>query len=628
MHPGPSEAEIIGESALRYAVPDQSSSSPAPVLAGSYRERLLNYLVARMRSSLELQTILDTAVQELCSVLGADRTVIYRFDKGWRGQVISEALSENTTSVLGRIGSDNCFPQEYAWRYRNGRVRAIADIQDAGLDPCHVDFLNQHHIRANVVVPIFQGSALWGLLVAHQCHVRQWSTDETELLSAVAEHLSVAIRQAYLLKQVRRQAEREQLLLDITQQLRSTLDLETILSTATVRSRTALRVDRVVAYRLKASGGTCCSESVGVGYPSLLHQSYGPECVPEAYLEFYWSGRVKAISDLAAVDLSPCHMQMLDIGQIRAFLVVPVLSGGKLWGLLAAHQCDGPRDWQEEDITLLKTVGEQVGIALEHAELLSQSLGHQVLLEEQNAELQKARLAAEESSRLKSEFLTTISHELRTPLNGIIGTMELVRSECEDNPDQWDLLTMGLSSADELLRLVSNILDMSKIESGPIGITYERVDLERLVKEVVALFEIQARQKSIKLIVDVPSILSVHADEQRLHQVLTNVIGNAIKFTHTGHVIVRAMPCAQTRHLNLEIQDTGIGIAPEHHSQLFQPFVQVDGSSKRRYGGTGLGLAISKELIEQMGGQIQLSSLGEGQGTCVSIVLPEAAARG
>lgn len=368
-HPGLSEAEIIGESALRYAVLDQSSSSPAPVLVGSYRERLLNYLVARMRSSLELQTILDTAVQELCSVLGADRTVIYRFDKGGRGQVVSESLPESTTSVLGRVGSDNCFPQDYAWRYRNGRVRAIADVQ--------------------------------------------------------------------------------------------------------------------------------------------------------------------------------------------------------------------------------------------------------------NAELQKARWAAEESSRLKSAFLATISHELRTPLNGIIGTMELVRSECEGNPDQWDLLTMGLSSADELLRLVSNILDMSKIESGPIVLTCEQVHLERVVKEVAALFENQARQKCIELIVDVPSMLRVHADEQRLRQVLTNVIGNAVKFTHTGYVTMRAMPYVQTKYLNLEIQDTGIGIAPEHQSHLFKSFVQVDGSSKRRYGGSGLGLAISRELIEQMGGQIRLSSSGASTGTCVSIVLPE-----
>lgn len=229
----------------------------------------------------------------------------------------------------------------------------------------------------------------------------------------------------------------------------------------------------------------------------------------------------------------------------------------------------------------------------------------------------------EESSRLKSAFLATISHELRTPLNGIIGTMELVRSECEGNPDQWDLLTMGLSSADELLRLVSNILDMSKIESGPIVLTCEQVHLERVVKEVAALFENQARQKCIELIVDVPSMLRVHADEQRLRQVLTNVIGNAVKFTHTGYVTMRAMPYVQTKYLNLEIQDTGIGIAPEHQSHLFKSFVQADGSSKRGYGGSGLGLAISRELIEQMGGQIRLSSSGASTGTCVSIVLPE-----
>lgn len=624
-HPDPSEKEIIGEIASRCSPSEQSPSILVPFIAGLYREQLLNPLVARMRSSLELETILSTAVQELRSVLGADRTVIYRFDKGWSGQVVNEALSEHTTSVMGRVGSDNCFPQEYAWHYRNGRVRAIADVQNAGLDLCHVEFLNQHHIRANVVVPIFQGTALWGLLVAHQRHIRQWSTRETELLSAVAEHLSVAIRQAYLLKQVRRQAEREQLLLDITQQLHSTLDLETILSTATVRSRAALQVDRVVAYRLTTSGGTCCSESVGAEYPSLLYQSYGHDCVPQEYLELYGMGRVKTINDVAAVDLSPCYLQMLDLSKIRAFLVVPVLSGSKLWGLLAAHQCGRPHDWQEDDIALLKTIGHQVGIALAHSELLSQALAHRVLLEAQNTELQKARSAAEESSRLKSEFLGNISHELRTPLNGIIGTIGLALSECEGNTEHRELLSTGLQSADELLKLVNNILDMSKIERGQIAVHYQPVQLEQLVKKVVALCEVQARQKSIQLIVDVSSVLSVQADITRLQQVLINVIGNAVKFTHSGHVIVRAMPCSLLDHWNLEVQDTGIGVNPEYQSRLFKPFTQVDGSSTRHYGGAGLGLAISKELVEQMGGQLRLSSPGEGKGTCVSIVLPAAA---
>lgn len=296
---------------------NQNFSSLHTCLEQSVRyEKLLNQLVKRVRSSLELQTILDITVQEVRTVLDADRTVIYRFGSGWSGEVVSESLSPGSTSVFGNSGADSCFPQQYAERYQNGRIRTVDDVHSEGLDACHVQFLDSLQVRANAVAPIFQGEQLWGLLVTHQGQVRHWQSEEVELLRWTAEHLSTAIQQAHLLERVQRQAAREALLYDITQQVHATLDLQVILDTATTRLREALEADRVVAFEITETGGICRNESVRTGYPSMLNLVYGSDCLPEEYVSLYMHGRVFACSDINEARLTPCHRQMLV--QIRA----------------------------------------------------------------------------------------------------------------------------------------------------------------------------------------------------------------------------------------------------------------------------------------------------------------------
>lgn len=166
------------------------------------QEELLNHICQQIRQSLNLEDILQTTVQELRQVFEADRVLVYQFGQAWQGRVVVEAVNEPWTSTLGDLGADNCFPEKFAALYSDGRVRVIEDITAAGLDSCHVQYLQQLQVRANLIVPIVIQDDLWGLLIAHQCsQPRQWKDSEVDLLKSLAGHLGVAIRQAELYEQ-------------------------------------------------------------------------------------------------------------------------------------------------------------------------------------------------------------------------------------------------------------------------------------------------------------------------------------------------------------------------------------------------------------------------------------------
>ena len=238
-------------------------------------------------------------------------------------------------------------------------------------------------------------------------------------------------------------------------------------------------------------------------------------------------------------------------------------------------------------------------------------------LEAKNTELVAAREAALDALRIKSEFMTNMSHEIRTPLNAIIGFTELVL-ESELTPDQTELVRTVSESGNILLGIVNDILDFSKLDEGKV--VFERIDFELagMLESTIELFGKEAHRKGIELMleygIEVSTIIS--GDPLRLRQVLNNLLGNALKFTHTGEVILRVAASAQTADevcFRFEVRDTGIGIPHEVQAGLFAPFSQADASTTRKYGGTGLGLTISKKLAEGMHGKIEIESdLGKG----------------
>jgi PAS domain S-box-containing protein len=256
-------------------------------------------------------------------------------------------------------------------------------------------------------------------------------------------------------------------------------------------------------------------------------------------------------------------------------------------------------------------------------DLVRQLQQQELVLVRLNRSLELANLDLARANRLKDEFLANTSHELRTPLSAILGFLRIIIDKMCDNPaEEQEFLQSAYDSARNLLNLINELLDTARIEAGKVDLNLEEVDISRVFGEVKKMSRVQAAQKKLRLTFRHPRTLLVRADEGKLQQVLLNLVANAIKFTQEGEIKITARPLRAKGHVRFEVRDSGIGIPKEIQRDLFQKFVQGNGSTTRQYGGSGLGLAICKNLVEFMGGQIWLSSPGPGQGTTVSFTLP------
>lgn len=624
---------------------------------------LLLEVTKEIRQSLETQTIFETSVQRVLELIKANRVAIFKLDSATNyttGCFVAEKVVPPFTSALAANVRDDCFGHNYANKYQQGQVFAVADIYAENLSDCHVRILERFQVRANLVVPLLQGEKLWGLLCIHQCSgPRAWQPYETQFIQEVADHLSEALRQAErleetqqrsqelqtALKYVDTQRKREILIANhdrnvaqIINQIRQSLDIKDIFIATTEKVRASLECDRVVVYHfLPDWSGEFMFESSDTSFPPLVTANSTTNW-EDTYLQETQGGHYRhqattVVADIYEQGYTDCHLAMLERFHIRAFMVVPVFVGEKLWGLLATYQHTQIRHWQDLELKLLKKVGAQLGVALQQANLLK--------------DLREAKNAAETANQAKSVFLANMSHELRTPLNAILGFSQLLSRDQNLTLEQKQTLRTINSSGAHLLNLINDVLEMSKIEAGKVDLNQGQFDLRALLESLFEMFSLKAEARQLRLDFELPPDLPQYivSDASRLRQVLINVLGNAIKFTEVGSVTlaISTLPLQSVSEqlsdisseneaitleptlendtlLQITVTDTGVGIADDELPNLFNLFTQAC-AGRQSFEGTGLGLAISRQFVQLMQGDIHLSSK-EGQGTKVQIQIP------
>jgi signal transduction histidine kinase len=246
-------------------------------------------------------------------------------------------------------------------------------------------------------------------------------------------------------------------------------------------------------------------------------------------------------------------------------------------------------------------------------------------LRDLNRRLERANFELAELSHVKTEFLATTSHELRTPLNSILGFTRLILDGlCDSRDEERELLRDVYSSAEHLLSIVNDLLDVARIEAGKLRLAPDTVDMKAVIQEAKAVVAVQASAKHLTLIdeTESSSLPPVTADRARTKQIFINLLSNSVKFTDKGWITLRARSFPERGFIELEVQDTGVGIAPSKQQHLFEKFRQLDSTFTRQQGGSGLGLSICRSLVEMMGGRIKLWSAGVGCGTTVTFSLP------
>ncbi|WP_375510238.1 GAF domain-containing protein [uncultured Nostoc sp.] len=414
---------------------------------------------------------------------------------------------------------------------------------------------------------------------------------------------------------------RSQLFAEITLKIRESLQIDEILKTTVTEVQKLLQADRVLIFQLQADGsGTVVQEAVLPGWPVILGKNIFDPCFKEEYLERYRQGRISAMKDIQAADLQPCHREFLQQFAVRANLVVPILVRDSIWGLLLAHQCAAPRQWNNFETELLQQLGNQIGIALSQAQLLEKESQQSQELARSNAELE--------------QFAYVASHDLQEPLRMVTSYLQLLerryKSQLDANADQF--ITYAVDGARRMQTLINDLLNYSRVSSR--GQPFMQVDCNVVLAGAIANLQLAIAES--KAVVTHETLPQVMADATQLTQVFQNLIANAIKFCQNQQPRIHIGVAKGDINLDGEslnvipsadewlfwVRDNAIGLESQYAERIFIIFQRLHGRGK--YPGTGIGLAICKKIIERHGGRIWVESK-PGQGSTFYFTIPDIA---
>ncbi|WP_017653340.1 ATP-binding protein [Fortiea contorta] len=569
-------------------ISQRQESMQAELRQQQQRVELFSEVTLKIRQSLQLKEILHTTVTEVQRILQADRVLIYHVLPDGTGKTISESVLPNYPALMEREFPQEVFPEDYQQLYAQGRVRAIADVHDpvAGLADCLVEFVEQFAIKAKLIVPIVQTlnahqNQLWGLLIAHQCDSdRRWVDFEVELMQQLADQISIALSQAQLLEHL------EEVVAARTAELQEEINVRMQAEAALRQSEEQLRlitnalpvliayVDEQQQYRFNNQAyQEWLGQSPKEIYGSHLRQVWGEDCYRrmQAYVKTALSGQaVTYENDIVLKDGSGCSVDVTYIPHLAEHKTVK--------GFFALTS----------DISDRKAI-----------------------------------------ERMKDEFISVISHELRTPLTSLHSALKILATGRLGNLSAEGQQMLGIAddSTQRLVRLVNNVLDLQRIESGKVIMDCQACNAANLMIQAAEAMQAMAQQHEVTLVKQ-PQDIFVWADADYILQALTNLLSNAIKFSSPSSTVwLTVAPEENPAHLTTEVvfrvRDEGQGIPADQLERIFERFQQVDSSDSRKKGGTGLGLTICRKIIEQHNGRIWVESY-PGCGSTFAFTLPMA----
>jgi signal transduction histidine kinase len=570
------------------------------------------------RSTFELQPVLETLVENATKLCDAAHGLIYRFD----GEVFhvgafygaSAQLRQFWESQERRPGRGSCVA-------RVGLEHRTVQIPDVLADAEYEesDFQKISGFRTMLGVPMLRERELVGAIVLWRTEVRKFTDRQIDLVTTFADQAVIAIENVRLLRELQsrtselaRSVEELRALGEVGQAVNSTLDLETVLNTIVTRAvqlsnakagviyeydEGAQRFDRISgAYGLDEDLRAVLSAAplhLGEGAAGQAAAQRAPVQVADVLAEgTYDVTRVRTIFEQRGY---------------RSLLAVPLLFERQIVGVLVVWGNE-PGRFEPDIVDLLQTLATQSVLAIQNARLFRE-------IADKSRQLEVA-------SQHKSEFLASMSHELRTPLNAILGFNEMILGQIygEVPPGLQEPLADIQSSGKHLLRLINNVLDLSKIEAGRMELALADYSVQDTVGSVRVSLRSLAEDKGLDFVATVPDEIPLaYGDGGRIVQCLTNLAGNALKFTHEGRVEIAAE--LRGDRLVYRVSDTGIGIAADKIDTLFAEFRQSDATIARDFGGTGLGLSITKKFVELHGGRIWIES-GVGHGSTFFIEVP------
>jgi signal transduction histidine kinase len=551
------------------------------------------------RAPSQLQPVFDAIVRTARRLCQADNAFVYTLDGDRYRLTASDRAEEEYIEFLHE---NPIAPGRGTVVGRVSLEKHMVHLSDATTTPDYdwAESPKRGNFRTVLGVPLIRDGVVIGVITLLRREVSPFSDKQVDLVTTFADQALIAIQNVRLFEEVQARNRDLTALGEVGRAVSSTLDLRVVLKTIVERAVELSSTDAgSIFYYRKESGKFELGETTGLDEEVLARfRKLDITAVEGALADAIRKRQPLQIPDLGQPPGDPLRDLVVEAG-FRASLIVPLLGVDEPLGTLILRRRH-PGEFPEEVVSLMQSFADQSAIALENARLFS--------------EIARKSRELEIASQHKSQFVANMSHELRTPLAAILGYAELIQEGFYEpqGPKSLDALTRIRSNGKHLLGLINTVLDIAKIESGQFTLNMAEYAIESVVETVRSATESLAQNKKLVLKTDVAKSLPIGlGDEQRLTQVLLNLVGNAIKFTAKGEVRVTAK--AVNGHFNVSVTDTGPGIPDHERTRIFEQFHQVDSSLTKAAGGTGLGLAIAKQIVEMHGGRIWVeSTVGKG----------------